>query len=90
MTEDEAKTKWCCGAPAIVSQAMDQAAGNTTGREPLKCIGSACMAWRWAMEPNPAYVEQGNVWPDTRQPQEKLMMLPGRERGFCGLAGRPA
>lgn len=45
MTEDEAKTKWCCGPPAMVNQTINHAAGNTN-KEPLKCIGSACMAFR--------------------------------------------
>ena len=33
MTEDEAKTKWCC------------AAMNNDIK--IRCLGSTCMAWRW-------------------------------------------
>jgi hypothetical protein len=41
MTEDEAKTKLCCG-PLQVATQMVQHLNNI----PAKCIGSACMAWR--------------------------------------------
>jgi hypothetical protein len=41
VTEEEAKTKWCC---------QSQATEN-----PFKCDGSACMAWRW--EPVPPRYE---------------------------------
>ena len=91
MTEDEAKTKWCPHVrmrhPQDEGHAFNRDYGDSYAIG--NCIGSACMAWRWSMEPNPAYVEQGDVWPDTRQPQQRQPMLPGRERGFCGLAGKP-
>jgi len=91
MTEDEAKTKWC----PFVRMRNPNLNGSSYNRDHGDsfalgcCLASACMAWRWSMEPNPAYVEQANVWPDTRQPQQKQPLLPGRERGFCGLASRP-
>ena len=37
MTEEEAKTKSCCGP-------MQAEYGKT---HVVNCIGSACMAWRW-------------------------------------------
>jgi hypothetical protein len=37
MTEEEAKTKSCCGP-------MQAEFGKT---HVVNCIGSACMAWRW-------------------------------------------
>lgn len=38
------------------------------------CVGSRCMAWRWAVEGNPK--ENGAWWFSTTH-------------GYCGLAGRP-
>ena len=37
MTEEEAKTKWCCAA-------------HNHPTESVKCFASACMAWRQANE----------------------------------------
>jgi hypothetical protein len=55
MTEEEAKTKWCCGPLQNLHTAMFQAAasvGDTEGHfDDLPagglCIGSSCMAWLW-------------------------------------------
>ena len=35
MTEEQAKTKWCC-------------VGMTHESGQQRCIASACMAWKWA------------------------------------------
>lgn len=53
MTEDEAKKKWC---PFVRLCVKGQSAGNRYGDEngtienpsSCRCIGSDCMAWRWA------------------------------------------
>jgi hypothetical protein len=56
VTEEEAKTKWC---PLVRSSAPDDnGASNRWARDPFDgpsnvCIGSACMAWRWADRPDP-------------------------------------
>lgn len=42
MTEDEAKTKTCCG-PQLMARAMMSNDGSLI----YGCIGSECMAWRW-------------------------------------------
>lgn len=46
MTEEEAKTKWCCGPPMNI-----MAAGIASGKRELgagdgQCVASARMAWR--------------------------------------------
>lgn len=41
VTEPVAKTKVCAGPPQTIN-----------GKEPLlMCLGSLCMAWRWAEKP---------------------------------------
>jgi hypothetical protein len=69
MTEDEAKTKWCPFsdvADATPAQAIVPA---------TRCIGSACMAWRWQDVSGPyASVNEAMEEPPY---------------GYCGLAGRP-
>jgi hypothetical protein len=60
MTEDEAKTKWCPQGE----------------HRDWKCIGSACMAWRWHQ---PTYSGRYGETPTGEAPTE----------GHCGLASRP-
>lgn len=43
MTEEEAKTKICCGPPQAAAQLM----GELRKGIAAKCAGSFCMAWRW-------------------------------------------
>lgn len=54
MTEDEAKTKWCPFARVV-----DSARG--TDGEGARCIGSACMAWRWLTSPEVVAAYPGSV-----------------------------
>jgi hypothetical protein len=65
MTEDEAKTKWCPQAE----------------HRDWKCIGSACMAWRWEEGTTPC-TDGTRIFGD---PEGKARPA----EGFCGLAGRP-
>jgi len=65
MTEDEAKTKACFKAATFGgSQQLADGPGPN-------CIGSACMAWRWTMDPREAEA----AWESTAP------------SGYCGLAG---
>jgi hypothetical protein len=44
LTEDEAKTKRCCGPDGCGAPVFHVNSGEFLGRF---CIGSACMAWQW-------------------------------------------
>ncbi len=52
MTENEAKTKWCFAYR--VTSSGHYTLDNRSPNDPpeifsrYRCIGSACMAWRWA------------------------------------------
>lgn len=99
MTEDEAKMKWCPFARVVTADEdggvfppANRAAIRREGEvswnenpEHARCIGSACMAWRW-----------DETW--TSQTEEghggdlvvRLKRKPGEPRlGYCGLAGVP-
>jgi hypothetical protein len=86
MTEDEAKTKACCGPPAVAAAAYYRA--GVACDAPMHCIASACMAWRVRHQ-----------WLDNAQQEPSWVTYapyafepgPGQERdhGFCGLAGDP-
>lgn len=86
MTEQEAKTKWCPQSRTLdwvfengrVGDELQIGAGavNRDARgEPMgRCIGSACMAWRWKNDPT--------------GPQDPFGPEPSYD-GWCGLAGKP-
>ena len=84
MTEEEAGTKWC--PHAIASHTNPRQHNGEVWLH--NCIGSACMAWRWAAIPNPDY-KPGNyqVWP-TQQPVGDPW-IQSDTLGGCGLAGKP-
>ena len=89
MTEDEAKTKWC---PHVRLQHSDEPASNRYRDDWIGgCIGSQCMAWRWASEKNEAYVPPSPMMsPKPVHPAD--MQSPWRKsttEGYCGLAGQP-
>ena len=88
MTEEEAKTKMCCGAQVIAMAAV-AAAGRQAGAgltlDAGRCIASACMAWRTRQRP----VLRTEPWPD----KGAVAVPAGRygadmiTEGYCGLAG---
>lgn len=94
MTEDEAKTKACCGpfagrmpygdagmAVELQINGLDpQYAAETAARWP--CIASACMAWRAKSDP------AANLYSEALEiyRERNGRFVPG---GHCGLAGAP-
>lgn len=46
VTEEEAKTKICCGDEGC-GQVVIVKVGLVEDNYERRCIGSACMAWRW-------------------------------------------
>lgn len=84
LTEEEAKTKWCPEARMLVDATGYGAGNRFSGQQhPLfvaqtRCIGSACMAWRWHGD-SPAFQGAG--------PDDELN--PAGRRGYCGKAGVP-
>lgn len=88
MTDDEAKTKRCCGPegcgtyeggkpPLYVSDAR----GGTflLAGQPRFCIGAACMAWR---------TFQTDAITSVDLPSG-IAHVEKRDGGYCGLAGKP-
>jgi hypothetical protein len=103
MTEEEAKTKWCCGTP-VIAQMLPLCAPHievTDGMERVgKCLASACMAWRAGA---PLYRQTTKSGAHVREvPTKGECYVAGApaagdpwlaavtvQQGFCGLAGRP-
>lgn len=73
-TEEEAKTKACCGMTAntqAIGHLVSAVAKIASDGVPLTCIASECMAWRWL---------------DVLARTEPEL---AQRRGYCGLAGKP-
>lgn len=102
MTEEEAKTKWCPHVRVSGAGSIDGTEWLTNREDDgpddlqfMNCVGSACMAWRWARVANPDFKERAiqQRWPeppDTRKPHEKERFVTSETEGFCGLAGSPS
>lgn len=103
MTEDEAKTKACCGTPMLASaiilaggsagmqrSAVEELTG-LLGHPPGNCRASACMAWQTKMRTEVRDRRNGSLIPPNtivmRGETEKVSVPDG---GYCGLAGSPA
>jgi len=86
VTEDEAQTKWCPAVRFVPETATTHPGTNrgtriergAEGAPGFKCIGSACMAWRWEVSPAAASAYEGIGG---------ATIVAG---GYCGLAGRDA
>lgn len=70
--ESEAKTKWC---PMIAQRTKFKRIDDPDAMD--RCIGSACMMWRW-IEP-----------PYSNEHLKNWQEATGGPTGFCGLAGKP-
>jgi hypothetical protein len=88
LSEDEAKQYWCPFTRVAVDgrEYMEgvASANRDTGIETQKhtlCIGSQCMAWRWAGWLN----RISQMVAQAPAPEDRV----GERLGFCGLAGRP-
>ena len=90
MTEDEAKTKWCCGplqnlrGMMVLSYIANGAAHEVEETFPCRgmCIGSECMAWRWHLKGTDPDLIAARQYPDVPEPNEP-------DGGYCGMAGKP-
>lgn len=98
LTEADAKTRWC---PHVGARASPDASPTTRDAidRATRCIGSACMAWRFAAVPGMIVrsvpPQELASW-QRQQPNEYIEVapiepaLPPVERmGYCGLAGKP-
>lgn len=95
-TEEEAKTKWCPFARYATSDEDGNAANrwkqsvaaeqpHALNPVPCRCIGSACMAWRWV-----AGATTGkSVTLDNGAFGYQTTVTPDKYFGYCGLASRP-
>ena len=95
-TEGEAKTRWCPFARAVYigDSGIQQAPSNRfatskgcqSNPEEARCIGSACMAWRWGghRSKHDPRISDG-AFSDIK-PGESDRDLTAI--GYCGLAGK--
>lgn len=80
MTEEEAKTKRCCGSDTCgvcsTTEKIEMQNGSVVHVALRMCIGSACMAWR--VTPQSTEIKENGRVQTTIAPT-----------GYCGLAGKP-
>ena len=89
LTEDEAKTKRCCG-PEGCGYTHTSATSTRAGER--YCIASACIAWRWGQKRNPDWKpdHSGMMWPSPHPDDRPATHIRDTEHGYCGLSGRPS
>jgi hypothetical protein len=81
MSEEEAKKKWCFHANSDAVPVERLPHGSTDVQKAhARCIGSACMAWRWDRD----------GWALTFDENGPALARKTTDaHGFCGLAGQP-
>lgn len=84
LTETEAKTKWCPFARYTSSRGQGinrwaMADDYNLSPGPAKCLGSACMAWRW--KEDEGFKRAADA--EYRKTGKRLE----NDCGYCGLAG---
>jgi hypothetical protein len=110
MTEEEAKTKWCpfvrhTRETDVCFASTNRGDIRTTAELNFKCLGSACMAWRWEDEAEEVATDRkcevckgsGVVVTgsgETAGGEECSACVGGYQTepvqiGYCGLAGKP-
>lgn len=77
MTEQEAKTKWCCAGLSFPIEVNAAYQADPITEFTQKCQGSACMAWRWSIS-----IQQANEI-NARGNTGAVAS------GYCGLSGKP-
>jgi len=103
MTEKEAKTKWCPFVRFVVGKYDGENEGlcsnrinnvgdldvQGTGAEAnvSRCIGSACMAWRWSGKANIGPTKDNLPWVEGNEAEGYTAVA--EHNGYCGLAGAP-
>lgn len=91
ISNDQAPKHWCPFARGLVELRsvngnpvqVSNANRDAEGRPTTTCVGSACMAWRWA-----GWMVGPNGTPPIA-PRPLDDMKVGPRLGYCGLAGEP-
>jgi hypothetical protein len=91
MTEDEAKTKACCGPHALVALwlAVEKGWAPATGLISGNCIGSACMAWMW-LDRSYEYATTRNLVLDEETTTARAKTHPNERMPWHKAHGEPS
>lgn len=95
LTESEAKQRWCPFARVTNPwnrpgfNRYEDAGGHQSSTTEAACIGSACMAWRWAESIGGEIVWTEVVNNGTVYAKPTGLKHEAPTQGYCGLAGKP-
>lgn len=97
LTEEEAKTKWCPESRMLVDATGYGAGNRFTGQQhphfvaQTRCIGSACMAWRWGgvAKQSGEIARSANAVEAAKGDPRRVKEFEGcKPAGYCGNSGR--